>query len=103
VRQTDTVARIGGDEFVIKLDNPTSQDEVNYIAQRVIGVINETIEIKGHQIQVGASVGIALYPENGTTANELIQNADAAMYAAKRTGRNKFRLYSAEMVQGLNS
>jgi diguanylate cyclase (GGDEF)-like protein/PAS domain S-box-containing protein len=103
VRQTDTVARIGGDEFVIKLDNPASQDEVNYIAQRVIGVINETIEIKGHQIQVGASVGIALYPENGTTANELIQNADAAMYAAKRTGRNKFRLYSAEMVQGLNS
>lgn len=98
VRQTDTVARMGGDEFVIKLDNPTCLEEVLQVAERVISAINETVDIAGHRLQVGVSVGIAMYPERGTTALELIKHADTAMYAAKRGGKNACRLYVSEAL-----
>jgi diguanylate cyclase (GGDEF)-like protein/PAS domain S-box-containing protein len=98
VRQSDTVARLGGDEFVILLDNPAHQDEVVYIADRVISVINEPIEILGHQVHVGASLGIAMYPDHGITAAELIESADASMYGAKRAGKNRYRFFTAQQL-----
>ena len=97
VRQSDTVARLGGDEFVIKLDNPANQDEVRHIADRVIAVINEPIEIGDHTVHVGASVGIAIFPSDGATAAELLKSADAAMYGAKRAGKNRYQFFDAEM------
>ena len=96
VRQSDTVARIGGDEFIIKLDNPANQQEVLQVAERVIATLGERMEIKGHALQVGVSIGIAMYPEHGATAAELIRNADAAMYGAKHSGRNAYRLFSSD-------
>ena len=96
VRQADTVARLGGDEFVIKLDNPANRSEVVHIAERVIATINEPMDIQGQRVQVGTSIGIAMYPDDGKTAAELIKNADAAMYEAKRAGRNGYRFFSQE-------
>ena len=98
VRQSDTVARIGGDEFVIKLDHPANHAEVLHVAARVIAILNERIEIKGHALQVGVSIGIAMYPEHGATAGELNRHADAAMYAAKRSGRNAYRVFSTDLA-----
>ena len=97
VRHSDTVARLGGDEFVIKLDNPANQDEVRHIADRVIAVINEPIEIGERTVHVGASVGIAIFPGDGGTAAELLKRADAALYVAKRAGKNRYQFFDADM------
>ena len=93
VRQSDTVARLGGDEFVIQLRDPASKDELAQIAERIICVINEPMEFCGHKVQIGASIGIAMFPSDGNDSIELIQNADAAMYAAKDGGKNTFRFF----------
>jgi diguanylate cyclase (GGDEF)-like protein/PAS domain S-box-containing protein len=93
VRQSDTVARLGGDEFVIQLRNPANKAEIADIAHRIISVINEPMEFRGNAVQVGTSIGIAIFPADGHTAVDLIKNADAAMYAAKDAGKNTFRFY----------
>ncbi|MGE5385662.1 MAG: diguanylate cyclase domain-containing protein [Betaproteobacteria bacterium] len=102
VRITDTVARLGGDEFVIVLDNPASAEEVAQVAKRVIAVINEPMELCGQPTQVGASVGIALYPSDGKTPAELIKSADVAMYAAKYAGKNTYRFFAPEMLASVD-
>lgn len=88
VRQSDTVARMGGDEFIIKLNNPLHRDEVTDIANRIIATVNDPIELNGKAIRVGASIGIAMFPDDATTPAELIKHADTAMYAAKSAGKN---------------
>jgi diguanylate cyclase (GGDEF)-like protein/PAS domain S-box-containing protein len=93
VRQSDTVARLGGDEFVIQLRNPASRDEIAQIAERIIGVINEAMECRGQKMQIGASIGIAMFPSDGNDSIELMKNADTAMYAAKDAGKNTFRFF----------
>lgn len=95
LRESDTVARLGGDEFVILLDNPASRIDVERIAGRVIAVINEPMALQGKMAQVGTSVGIALYPEDGANAGTLLKNADLAMYEAKNAGRNTFRFFTS--------
>jgi diguanylate cyclase (GGDEF)-like protein len=93
VRQSDTVARLGGDEFVIQLRNPTSKDEVAQIAERIISAIKQPMQCRGQKVQVGASIGIAMFPLDGNGSIELMQNADTAMYAAKSAGKNTFRFF----------
>ncbi|MBC7682572.1 MAG: diguanylate cyclase [Ferruginibacter sp.] len=97
VRQNDTVARLGGDEFIILLDNPLNQDDVAHIAARIVATIQAPMVLCGQQVQVGASVGIALHPSGGNTAAELIRSADNAMYEAKRSGKNTYRFFTAEV------
>jgi len=91
VRAADTVARVGGDEFVVVLDNPQDTDEVALIATRIIDQVNEPLMINGKAVQVGTSIGIAIHPTAGRTVDELVRSADAAMYAAKKAGKNAFR------------
>lgn len=98
VRQSDTVARLGGDEFVIVLDNPESKDEVAHIANRIVTIINESMELRGKVAQVGTSIGIALYPADGRTSAELVKSADTAMYAAKDAGKNTYRFFISPQV-----
>jgi diguanylate cyclase (GGDEF)-like protein/PAS domain S-box-containing protein len=100
VRQSDTVARLGGDEFVIMLDNPANRQEVVLIAERIISVINEPMNFHGSTAQVGTSIGIAMFPTDGATADELLKSADTAMYEAKRAGRNAYRFFAAETLIG---
>ncbi|MFZ6672280.1 diguanylate cyclase domain-containing protein [Undibacterium sp. Xuan67W] len=90
VRKTDTVSRLGGDEFVILLDNPSSQQEVVQIAHRIITSINIPFHIDENTAKIGTSIGIAVYPDDGITAEELIKSADKAMYKAKEGGKNRY-------------
>nr|WP_320136481.1 diguanylate cyclase [uncultured Amphritea sp.] len=96
VRESDTVARVGGDEFMFILNNPQGRDEINDIAHRVISSINEPIDICGEVLHIGASIGISQYPTDGHTSTELIKNADMAMYTAKRLGKNNIRFFSSD-------
>ncbi|PSF14372.1 GGDEF domain-containing protein [Marinobacter fuscus] len=92
VRSDDVVGRRGGDEFLV-ITGPLERDEhVEAIAGKIISVLNEPFDIQGHRVSIGASVGIALYPDNGQVAEELLEAADKAMYSVKSSGRNHFAL-----------
>jgi len=95
LREGDTLARIGGDEFVVLLLNVTGEEEVGSVAQKIIGITSEPIAMKGRDVQVGCSIGIAIFPEDGADYDALLKNADAAMYCAKEAGRNNFQFYAA--------
>lgn len=90
VRECDTVARIGGDEFTVICSRMNSEHEATLVAQRILDQFTRPIEVDGHTCHVGVSIGLAVYPEDGEDGNVLMQRADAAMYAVKRTGKNGF-------------
>ncbi|PFG11502.1 diguanylate cyclase domain-containing protein [Marinobacter sp. LV10MA510-1] len=96
VRSSDTIARVGGDEFIFILNNPRGRDEITEVANRIVASINEPIEILGVVVQIGVSLGIATFPADGDSSSDLIINADSAMYAAKSVGKNNIRFFSAE-------
>lgn len=91
LRNSDTVARLGGDEFVILLDNPESRESVAMVASRVIAEVNGPMSFDGKTVHVGASVGIAIFQNDGISPTALLKKADDAMYAAKASGKNTFR------------
>lgn len=93
IRASDTLARIGGDEFVVLLEGKVDEDVCSKLAAKIIDVASEPIDLRGHTVQIGASVGISIYPEDGESSQELMKNADAAMYSAKSGGRNAFRRF----------
>lgn len=97
VREDDTVARTGGDEFIILLTEITDIDHVVQVARRVIESMTRPIQLNGHELVVTCSLGISIYPDDDTDIDNLIQNADTAMYRAKETGRNSYQLYSPAM------
>jgi EAL domain-containing protein (putative c-di-GMP-specific phosphodiesterase class I) len=94
LREVDTVARLGGDEFAILLPGPTDLTSACRVAERLIDALREPFCIEGLSLEVGVSIGVALHPEHGASAQELLQHADVAMYAAKR-GPTSFVVYSA--------
>jgi diguanylate cyclase (GGDEF)-like protein len=87
----DFLARMGGDEFVIVLDNVTSAVEVEAVADRVLAQLRMPLEIDGHSLYISASIGVGVYPEDGTDYGQLLQTADSSMYAAKRAGGGTVR------------
>jgi len=97
LREDDTLARLGGDEFIALLPNIGGFSQATQIAQRLINVVSEAYCINQQSFRIGCSLGISLYPDDGNSAEPLIQNADAAMYRAKREGRNTYRLYRSKM------
>ena len=88
MRSGDIVGRTGGDEFVVITGPLNGDDGARHIAEKMIATLNEVFQIQGHTIGIGVSVGIALYPDNGMTAEDLMREADAAMYRVKAGGRN---------------
>ncbi len=90
-RKADAIARLGGDEFVVLLDNPTHREDVVQIAEKLLESVRSPILHRGTALQVGFSIGISMYPQDGRTATELMAGADSAMYEAKMAGRNGFR------------
>jgi diguanylate cyclase len=86
IRCSDTVARIGGDEFAVILVEPDSEMSALRVADKIVEVVNEPIVVDQHLIHLGASVGVALYPDHGTDIQTLLQRSDSAMYTAKKTG-----------------
>ena len=90
IRKSDTVARIGGDEFLVIADDIHIPQDASIIAGKIIDVVSRPININGNQAAVGASIGIALYPANGEDMDNLIKLADEAMYKIKKAGKNGF-------------
>lgn len=95
-RKGDTIARWGGDEFILLLPEIRQTDVAKNVAERVLHSFNKPFELGGPQIAITASIGVALFPEDGPDADTLIKNADIAMYHAKDAGRNCFHQYTRE-------
>ncbi|NPT35629.1 diguanylate cyclase domain-containing protein [Paraburkholderia xenovorans] len=89
----DVVARLGGDEFIVLIEGPRSGEAAPAIASRIMATLNEEVRVDGQSMTVGASIGISQFPEDSGTAEELLLNADAAMYAAKSGGRCAYMRY----------
>ncbi|TQK13365.1 MULTISPECIES: bifunctional diguanylate cyclase/phosphodiesterase [unclassified Herbaspirillum] len=96
MRAHDTVARLGGDEFVIlvELNQP---DDAMPVAEKLVEVVNQPFTVEKHELRVSASIGIAIYPDDGDTRHDLVINADAAMYHTKRSGRNGYNFFEPSM------
>jgi len=94
VRRSDTVARLGGDEFVVMLPDVKASADVGEVAEKILKVAAAPFTFQGHVLDVGASVGIALYPADGQDEETLLALADEAMYRAKKAGRNQYSFYS---------
>ncbi len=97
IRTSDTVSRFGGDEFVFVITSLDDQQNVTFVAQNLINAIQAPFHISSNELNVTSSIGIAIFPNDGDTAEILIRNADLAMYHSKETGRNTYNFYSPSM------
>ncbi|HZE54146.1 MAG TPA: EAL domain-containing protein [Bradyrhizobium sp.] len=97
VRDSDLVARFGGDEFVIVLNGISDREQVAVVAHKILTALLPPIVLAGHECRTTGSIGIAVFPENGSDVQTLTKNADMAMYLAKEEGKNNFRFFSAEI------
>ena len=97
LREDDTVARMGGDEFVVVLADAAGPEDAVLIARRIIENLTQPIIVEESELVITCSIGISLYPTDGTSSEQLIRNADRAMYRSKDQGRNSYHLYSPEM------
>lgn len=100
LRENDSVARLGGDEFSIILRNAKEQDAVNDIAERVLNEMKRSFTIDGKQVQIGASIGISMFPHDASNEAELLQDADLALYKVKEEGRNNYKRFDKTMLTG---
>ncbi|HEU0188077.1 MAG TPA: EAL domain-containing protein, partial [Gallionellaceae bacterium] len=99
LRETDTLARMGGDEFIITLTEPHEVSRVDALAQDILHRLAEPFQLESEEIHLSASIGITLYPHDATAVEDLVKNADQAMYAAKNAGRNRFSYFAQSMQQ----
>jgi diguanylate cyclase (GGDEF)-like protein len=102
VREMDTAARVGGDEFVLLITEVNNPQDARQVAEKVIALLGQELLLQGQQVSIGASVGIALYPVDGDNMDALIVHADTAMYLAKAEGKNNYRFYGKDMSGPVN-
>lgn len=98
VRDCDTVARMGGDEFTVILTRVTGVEDAVDIAKRILGTLGNPLFLEDQSFILGASIGISIYPEHGSDANTLVKNADTAMYDVKAEGKNQYRVFGQKLV-----
>ncbi|MBL1142489.1 MAG: EAL domain-containing protein [Proteobacteria bacterium] len=97
IRGDDTVARFGGDEFTVLLQEINDESSATEVAERILEIMNEPFKLNSHNVVVSPSIGIVMYPEHGKTAEQLISNADTAMYKSKHAGGNNFWFFTEHM------
>jgi diguanylate cyclase (GGDEF)-like protein len=97
VRRSDTVSRLGGDEFVVVVDGPTGAEAAGMVARHILDCFAQPFELDGQNLHVRLSIGLALFPDHGERPEELLKNADMAMYRAKERGRNTYDFYTKEL------
>ena len=98
LREGDTVARLGGDEFMILLPEIKQTVSSFRVAEKILSAFNHSFNCEGHELLTSASVGIAVYPEDGEDLDTLMRHADTAMYQAKSTGRHTYHRYGSNHV-----
>jgi diguanylate cyclase (GGDEF)-like protein/PAS domain S-box-containing protein len=101
IRKSDTVARMGGDEFTIILSQIVKNEDCAYVAQKLIDSLSKTIMISGHECSVGVSIGISVFPDDSEKVEQFLKNADTAMYHAKEGGKNCFQFYLPSMNESV--
>jgi len=94
IRESDTVARVGGDEFTFVLNNTESNEGVALVADKIVSALAEPFDLKGKQSRIGGSIGISIFPDDAGDLGQLVSQADEAMYLAKQSGKNTHRFYS---------
>ncbi|WP_457596214.1 EAL domain-containing protein [Hydrogenimonas sp.] len=102
LRKSDMLARIGGDEFVAVLETIRSAEDAAYVCEKILKNIAQPYRVGNNTLNVSASIGVALYPDNGTSLTELIKNADNAMYLAKSLGKNNFQFFMPELSRKMH-
>ena len=98
IRQSDTVARFGGDEFVIFLDNVKSTSDLSHLSQKILTTLSKPIKKAGSSITLTSSIGVSIFPDDGLNYDQLMKSADTAMYTAKAFGKDNFRYFSSAMM-----
>ena len=99
VRNEDSVARIGGDEFTVILEDLLQAQDASLVAKKILKALSEPIFIGENEVYISSSIGISIYPDDGILVQDLLKYADSAMYKAKDEGRNNFQFYSSEMTE----
>ncbi|KTD49108.1 regulatory protein (GGDEF and EAL domains) [Legionella rubrilucens] len=97
VRSFDTLSRLGGDEFVMIITELKKVEDISKIVTKLLNIIKEPVQVADHAFSITSSMGVAIYPHDGQEIDELLRNADAAMYQAKKLGGDQFQLYSQDM------
>jgi diguanylate cyclase (GGDEF)-like protein/PAS domain S-box-containing protein len=98
IRNSDTVSRLGGDEFaIVQVSNKRQDVSASSLASRIVEIIGAPYDIQGHQVIIGASIGISISPQDGSNPDQLLKNADMALYRAKADGRSAYRFFETEM------
>lgn len=100
--EDDILARTGGDEFLVLRNQWNSTDELDRFAAELITIVNHPFDLDGEIVHVSMSIGVAIFPQNGLTVNELIKNADIAMYSAKTAGKSGYRFFNSSMEDDIN-
>lgn len=99
LRHGDTVARLGGDEFIVLLDDVENQEVIQYVAAKILEGFARPFMAREHKLEIGTSIGISRYPEDGKDATTLIKHADLALYQAKEQGRGNFQFYNVRLTE----
>ena len=99
LRETDTLSRLGGDEYCLIIDSFQQLEQINNVAVKLFNEMQKPMVFSNHELYVTSSIGISIYPQDGETPDTLLRNADAAMYKAKEEGRNSFHFYTEDMTE----
>ena len=99
IREEDTVARFGGDEFIIILEDLKNAQDSSLVAEKILNVLSQSMSIDNNLLYISSSIGISIYPDDGTSVQNLLKYADSAMYKAKAEGRNNYQYYNATMTE----
>jgi diguanylate cyclase (GGDEF)-like protein len=94
VRESDTIARLGGDEFVVLLSGQRTTEDSTLVAEKILGALADPVAAGGRRFEIGASIGISIFPRDGANVEQLLKHADAAMYRVKEAGKNRYQFYS---------